>query len=86
VTSPEPTDAYVAAHVQEALARDTRVNEPELEVQVVGGKVFVTGVLPTDERRRAVEDVVHECCPDLRVENKTTVARYSETGDSERVR
>jgi hypothetical protein len=82
----ESTEAYVAAHVQEALARDPRVNEPELEVQVAGGRVFVTGVVPTDERRRAVEDVVHECCPDLPVENKTTVARYPETGDTERVK
>jgi BON domain len=82
----EPTEAYVAAHVQEALARDPRVNEPELEVQVVGGRVFVTGVVPTDQRRRAVEAVVHECCPDLRVENQTTVAHYPETGETERVR
>jgi BON domain len=82
----EPSDPYVAAHVQEALARDTRVSEPELEVQVVGGRVFVTGVVPTEERRRAIEDVVHECCPDVLVENKTTVARYPETGQTERVR
>ena len=82
----EAADPYVAAHVHEALARDSRVNEPELEVQVVGGRVFVTGVVPTDERRRAIEDVVHECCPDLRVENKTTVGRDPETGETERVR
>lgn len=82
----ERTDVYVAAHVQEALARDERVNEPELEVQVVGGRVFVTGVVPTEERRRAVEAVVRERCPDLEVENQTTVARYPEAGETERVR
>lgn len=82
----ERTDDYVAAHAQEALARDPRVNEPELEVQVVNGRVFVTGVVPTDERREAVEAVVREVCPDFDVENRTTVARYPEAGEPERVR
>jgi osmotically-inducible protein OsmY len=81
----ERTDDYVAAHVQEALARDPRVNEPELEVQVVNGRVFVTGVLPTDERRKAVEAVVRDVYPDFDVENHTTVARYPEAGEPERV-
>jgi osmotically-inducible protein OsmY len=83
---PEPTDAYVAEHVRERLATDQRVNEPELEVQVVGSRVFVTGVVPTDERRTAVGDVVAECCPELEVENRTTVARYGDTGVTERVK
>ena len=83
---PEPNDTYVAEHVREALATDERVNEPELEVQVVGGRVFVTGVVPTDERRVAVADVVQECCPHLEVENRTTVARYGDTGVTERVK
>jgi hypothetical protein len=90
VTTPgekaEPTDVYVAEHVREKLATDERVNEPELEVQVVGGRVFVTGVVPTDERRSAVGVVVAECCPDLEVENRTTIARYGDAGTTERVK
>jgi osmotically-inducible protein OsmY len=82
----ERTNDYVAAHVQEALARDPRVNEPELEVQVVNGRVFVTGVVPTNERREAIEAVVHDVFPELDVENQTTVARYPEAGEPERVR
>jgi osmotically-inducible protein OsmY len=82
----ERTEDYAAAHVQEALARDARVNEPELEVQVVHGTVFVTGVVPTQERRDAVADVVRECCPGMQVENRTTVANYPDTGETERVR
>jgi hypothetical protein len=82
----EPKEIYAAAHVQEALARDPRVNEPELEVQIVNGRVFVTGTVPTDERRRAVEAVVRECCPEFDVDNQTTVARYPESGETERVR
>ena len=81
----ERTDDYVAAHVQEALARDPRVNEPELEVRVVNHRVFVTGVVPTNERREAIEAVVRDVSPGFDVENQTTVARYPEAGEPERV-
>jgi osmotically-inducible protein OsmY len=84
--SEDRTEDYTAAHAQEALARDPRVNEPELEVKVVGGRVFVTGTVPTEERRDAVTAVVHECCPDLEVENRTTVGRYPRAEGTEQVR
>ena len=76
---------YVAAHVQEALARDQRVNEPELGVTVVKGRVVVSGQVPSEERREAVTDVVRECCPDLEVENRTTVGRFPEADGVETV-
>ena len=77
---------YVAAHVQEALARDQRVNEPELGVTVVKGRVVVSGQVPSEERREAVTDVVRECCPDLEVENRTTAGRFPEADGVETVR
>jgi BON domain len=76
---------YVAAHVQEALARDPRVNEPELGVTVVKGRVVVHGNVPSAERQRSVADVVRECCPDLEVENRTTVARFPDAEGMETV-
>ncbi len=76
---------YVAAHVHEALARDPRVNEPELQVSIVKDRVLVTGVVPTDVRRDAVTDVVRECCPGLEVENRTTVARFPDAGSTEQL-
>jgi hypothetical protein len=76
---------YVAAHVQEALARDQRVNEPELGVTVVKGRVVISGLVPSEQRREAVTQVVHECCPDLEVENRTTVARFPEADGVETV-
>ena len=77
---------YVAAHVQEALARDERVNEPELEVTVVKGRVVVSGHVPSEERREAVTEVVREYCPDLQVDNRTTVPRFPEAGGVETLR
>ena len=76
---------YVAAHVQEALARDPRVNEPELGVTVVKGRVVVHGQVPSEKRRRSVTEVVRECCPDLEVENQTTVARFPDAEGMETV-
>ena len=77
---------YVEAHVQEALARDQRVNEPELGVTVVEGRVVVFGNVPSEQRREAVTEVVRECCPDLEVENRTTVGRFPEADGVETVR
>jgi hypothetical protein len=77
---------YVTAHVQEALARDSRVNEPELGVTVVQGKrVVVHGHVPSEERRRSVTDVVRECCPDLEIDNRTTVERFPDAEGMETV-
>jgi osmotically-inducible protein OsmY len=70
--------AYRAAHVEEQLARDPRVNEPSLHVDIRGGRLLVTGSVPTEERRRAVSDVVGELCEDLEIDNETTV-RSEET-------
>lgn len=80
-----PTPEYAAAHLQEALARDPRVNEPELQVAIVSGRVRVTGVVPTEGRRAAVEEVAREYCPGMKIENRTTVGRYPDARPEERV-
>jgi hypothetical protein len=45
----------------------------------------VSGHVPSQERREAVTEVVRECCPDLEVENRTTVARFPEADGVETV-
>ena len=69
---------YLVQRVREALAHDPRVGELELRVKMVGEKVFVTGTVPTDERRRAVSDVVREVLPDAEVHNETTIPAMGE--------
>jgi hypothetical protein len=66
--------AYRAAHLEEALAEDPRVHEPELRVTVVGRTVRVAGVVPTADRRAAVAAVLSEAAAGFEVENLTTVA------------
>lgn len=68
----EPED-YACQRLQEALAADTRVAELGLDVRAVGGKLFLTGQVPTEERRRAVGVVAAEVLPDYEVHNQTEV-------------
>jgi hypothetical protein len=67
---------YEAEHVREALAADPRVNAPELRVRIGAGIVHVDGVVPTHDRRAAIEAVVRELCPGYRLDDRTTVADY----------
>jgi osmotically-inducible protein OsmY len=64
---------YLMARIRDALAKDPRVNEPELVVAVSGGTVMVSGTVPTEARRQAVADVVHDVAPGMEVRNATEV-------------
>jgi osmotically-inducible protein OsmY len=64
---------YLIQRIREALAHDPRLGELELGVNVRAGQVFVTGTVHTDERRRAVSQVVREVAPDAEVHNQVTV-------------
>jgi osmotically-inducible protein OsmY len=71
-------EGYIAERIRQALASDPRVNEPELRVQVVAGRAIITGDVPTQARRDAVAEVVHEIDPELTVDNQTTVTETVE--------
>jgi osmotically-inducible protein OsmY len=73
-------DGYIAEHIHRALASDERVSEPELRVQVVAGRVIITGDIHTEARRDAVAEVVREVDPNLVVDNQTTVLETAPTG------
>jgi hypothetical protein len=79
-------DAYRAAHLQAALADDSRVHELELVVLIRGGRAQVTGVVPTSDRRDAVREVLADLAPDLQIDNLTTVADYGRDPSVERMR
>ena len=69
---------YLVQRVKEALAHDGRVNELELKVKIYGQKVFVTGTVPTPERRDAVDEVLREVLPGFEIHNETTIATLEE--------
>jgi osmotically-inducible protein OsmY len=74
---------YLIQRVREALAHDPRVGELELRVKMVGPKVFVTGTVQTDERRRAISEIVHEILPDAEIHNETGVTPMAEADQEE---
>jgi predicted nucleotidyltransferase len=66
-------DEYLIAHAHDALVRDPRTAELELDVAVDGGVVVLSGVVATPERQAAVAEVVAQALPDREVRNLTGV-------------
>jgi hypothetical protein len=65
---------YTKGSLQDRLARDPRVGELELDVEVSGRTVVVKGVVQTRERREAVTTVVREALPSMEVDNRVEVS------------
>jgi hypothetical protein len=66
--------AYREADLRAALATDPRVGEPELELRLTGDAVIVRGVVPTEERRTSVREVIADLAPDLQFVDAMEVA------------
>jgi osmotically-inducible protein OsmY len=69
-------DAYVPGHLLEALASDERVGEQDLQVDVLGHRVVISGTVASEERRAAVEVVARELLPEWDVRNQVDVVHY----------
>ena len=74
---------YVVERVHRALAQDPRISALDIEVTLAGGRVFLTGDVPTQERKDAISVVVAELLPDHQVCNETTVATLAPAGEPE---
>jgi len=64
---------YLVGELQHALATDERVNMLDIKVIVRSGKIHLIGQVATEERRRAVAEVVIELLPGVEVRNELTV-------------
>jgi hypothetical protein len=79
---------YEAEMLRQALATDPRILEPELQVVLEGEALVISGVVPTEERRRAIDELADELADDLggcRVVNLTEVASFSSPARQERI-
>ncbi|WP_255649959.1 BON domain-containing protein [Frankia sp. ArI3] len=74
-------DEYLAGELHERLAEDPRVAELGLEVAVADGCILVEGEVATDDRRRAVADVLAEAVPGRLVRNEVTVIGRATAAD-----
>ena len=80
--STEEAPHYLIQRIREALAHDPRVGELELGVNLRAGKLYLTGTVHTDRRRRAVSEVVREVAPGVEVHNQISVVSGL-TGDDD---
>jgi hypothetical protein len=67
---------YDEEALRRLLATDPRVLEQELDVTLLDDRVIVAGVVPTEDRRRAVRDVLSEAVGDLRIDDRIEIARF----------
>jgi predicted nucleotidyltransferase len=65
-------DEYLIGRAQDALVRDPRTGELELDVAVDGGAVVLSGAVATPERQAAVAEVVAKALPGREVRNLTS--------------
>ena len=68
---------YVIGRIREALARDGRVNELDIEVTLAGARIFLEGEVATEQRRDAITAVVAELLPEYEVVNEIDVVPLS---------
>jgi osmotically-inducible protein OsmY len=76
-------DPYLLGRIEEALAKDPRVGELELDVRVVADRIYLSGRVATEERCRAAVEVVREVAPGHDVSNQLTVVREPGPGSDE---
>jgi osmotically-inducible protein OsmY len=76
-------ERYVVAHVREALAKDPRTNELNVEISVAGDSVFLTGPVTSIEHQAAVTEVVVEVAGGYEVHNHTSLAELGEPAEPE---
>lgn len=77
---------YEQERIRRALATDARVGEPELSVEVLAGRVLVTGSVPSEKVRDAIETVVAEVAPGAALDNRVTVPPTDEPSGEEAIR
>ena len=71
--SGEEPKHYVIGRIREALARDGRVNELDIDVTLAGSRIFLEGEVATEQRRDSVTAVVGELFPEYEVVNEIDI-------------
>ena len=76
---------YLVGKLQEALAIDERVGAQDIKINIANGRIHLTGEVPTEDRRAAVEALAREMMPDLEVRNDVSVLEVADAGKPEDV-
>jgi osmotically-inducible protein OsmY len=76
-------DPYLAEQVREALARDPRVGELGVDVEVWGETVVLSGTVTSVAGQDAATEVAREVVPDHQVRNETATVDLVAPSDAE---
>ncbi|MFN2489288.1 MAG: BON domain-containing protein [Actinomycetota bacterium] len=68
-------EQYLVSRLQDAFARDPRVAELSIAVDVSGRDIYLSGSVSTAERSDVVAEVAKELCPEHSIHNDLTVAQ-----------
>jgi len=75
---------YVVEHIRDALAQDPRVSELDVQVKLVGDRIFVKGTVPVAARRDAITTVLREMFgDDAPIHNEVSVVAPVERSEPE---
>jgi hypothetical protein len=68
---------YMVGHLRQLLAKDPRTNLLDVEVRIVGHRVFITCTVESAVLRASAEEVVREAIPpEMEVVNDIWVTEY----------
>lgn len=76
------SDERIREDVSEALSQHGEIDASEIEVQVRGGEVTLTGTIDNREAKRAAEEAAEQCSGVKDVQNRIRVQSGSMTGHS----
>jgi hypothetical protein len=69
---------YLVARVRQLLAEDGRTNLLDVQVRIVGNKLFLAGSVESSMRRQAAETVAREVVPpEMDIINEICVETYA---------
>ncbi|MEV6239854.1 BON domain-containing protein [Lentzea sp. NPDC051838] len=80
------SEQYLAANLRRTVAEDPRTAELGVRIVVRGDHAMVSGDVACEDRRRALEEVLHEVAPELTILNDVRVTPAGEPDGEEDLR
>lgn len=71
---------YTVAHLRRAFAEDPRTSELGVRVTIRGSQVYLSGEVPSAQRKEDLEVVVREMLPSASIRNDVHVVEHHEPG------
>ena len=70
------SDAEITANIKAEIARHAELTDWTIEVQTIGGVVYLHGMVDTDPQRRLVEDIARDTRGVMGVENAMELRNF----------